>query len=757
MRKLVNFFGRTGDIIIAFFSWLFGLIFRRNRGQEVKSYNRAPQRRAPQRRGGESLGRSLQSNNRKKVAARTSNYFALLIFPAAITYYEILMRIWGQEEFFYNIITVILFALGLGLILTALSVAFSKKVNRIFTIAALGIIAIHFIIQVLSFDTFQTYFSIFAVFERTGSVLKDYRTELIDSIIGGIPKIILYLAPTVLYIIFGKKVTPPLRFHKNVIIGLLIIGTVFNIFGGIGVSVSGTRELYTNEYEYTAATNTFGLVTSTRLEFRNAIFGTSDSGGGFEPVPPPVVNPSSEVSSDVSSIVSSDISSSISSEIEPPKVFGYNKMDIDFAALANSTSNSKIKELHQYVASLTPSKQNKYTGLFEGKNLIMICAESYDNSFIDPEITPTLYRLTHNGIYMSNFYQPAWGGSTVTGEFSFMFGITPPASNSVFLSYTVGKNNYFTMGNQFQRKGWTSLAFHNGSHTFYDRNKTHVNLGFDKYLAGGSGLEEATGKSYPSDQETINAIFNTYYEDSTKPFYYYFLTVSGHPKYKEDDWRVKKYYDQLKAHYGNKYKKKTLVYISYQMVLEDALTDLVNILEEKGIANDTVIAVCPDHFPYGLSKSETWNNDQNYINDLKGMDTTKVWNRDSNGAIIWSGCLENEYKDYAVEISDPTMSLDLLPTLTNLFGFEFDSRLLTGRDMLAEDTQPLAYWQNNTWVTERGIYDAKNKKFYPNEGYEDTDDEYIKTITSIVKNKITFSKGILNNDYYGVLFGKDPS
>ena len=101
------------------------------------------------------------------------------------------------------------------------------------------------------------------------------------------------------------------------------------------------------------------------------------------------------------------------------KDYGENVSDVDFAKLSESESDETLKSMHQYVNSVAPSEKNEYTGLFKGKNLILICAEAFSDQVISKELTPTLYRLTHKGIYFSDFYQPNWGGSTSTGEYSF--------------------------------------------------------------------------------------------------------------------------------------------------------------------------------------------------------------------------------------------------------------------------------------------------------------------------------------------------
>ena len=70
-------------------------------------------------------------------------------------------------------------------------------------------------------------------------------------------------------------------------------------------------------------------------------------------------------------------------------------MEIDFDQLIANESSDTIKDMHEYFKSVTPTKQNKYTGMFEGYNLIWICAEGFSEWAVDETHTPTLYKLTH--------------------------------------------------------------------------------------------------------------------------------------------------------------------------------------------------------------------------------------------------------------------------------------------------------------------------------------------------------------------------
>jgi len=101
----------------------------------------------------------------------------------------------------------------------------------------------------------------------------------------------------------------------------------------------------------------------------------------------------------------------------------------------------------------------------------------------------------------------------------------------------------------------------------------------------------------------------------------------------------------------------------------------------------------------------------------------------------------------------PVFSLDIVPTLSNLFGLPYDSRLLPGRDIFS-DAEPLVFWHEYSWVTERGKYDARHGVYYPREGYDD-DPEYRARIDALVQDKILMSRAIIDTDYYGILFGYD--
>ena len=95
------------------------------------------------------------------------------------------------------------------------------------------------------------------------------------------------------------------------------------------------------------------------------------------------------------------------------------------------------------------------------------------------------------------------------------------------------------------------------------------------------------------------------------------------------------------------------------------------------------------------------------------------------------------------------MSSDVLPTVLNLFGIDYDSRLMTGKDILSTSSG-LAIFNNRSWVSDKGTYFANSKKFVPKEAMEDQD-TYVKNVNAIVSNRLNIAKLIVKNNYYNYL------
>jgi phosphoglycerol transferase MdoB-like AlkP superfamily enzyme len=408
-----------------------------------------------------------------------------------------------------------------------------------------------------------------------------------------------------------------------------------------------------------------------------------------------------------------------------------NVMDFDFNTLAKSEKNNTIQTLHEYFASVTPTNKNKYTGMFQGYNLILITAEGFSPFAVNKEKTPTLYRLANEGFVFQNFYTALWQTSTSDGEYVALTGLIPTGTRNMYN----GRNNLWplSLAHQFNQLGVASKAYHDHTYTYYQRNETHPNLGYI-FKAKGNGLELEHPDVWPeSDLEMIHSTVDEYVNE--KQFHVYYLTVSGHMNYSFTgnmmSYKNKALVDDLP------YSDDVKAYIACQMELDKALEQLIKKLEDAGVADRTVIALSADHYPYAWDKS--------IIDEAAGHTVEPNFEMYKNNFILWCEGMKEK-----VVIDKPCSSLDILPTLSNLFGLEYDSRLLMGQDILS-DSPPLVILSNRSFITDKVKYNSQT-----GEVTKLTDEElpkdYVSNLNKIVRNKFKVSESILKNDYYRDLF-----
>ncbi len=676
-----------------------------------------------------------------------SEVISISYIPATVIFLELILRMKYSSDFFDFLGIMLIFSLAFGVLLNMFCMLFKKeKYRRISSGIVIFLLCLYFTVESFVKSAYQVYMPLSSIAEGTGGVLTDFLGTFFKAIQSGFFIIVLLFAPFILFLLtcFVKR----LKFDfgikddhtKTVLVyETVLIAAVFTFGTKIIFDSSTTLGIYREAYNFDTASVSFGLITGTRLDFQYEIFG-NPSENNFIIEEPDIEKEPDEIIDDEPETVP-----------EPEPEYGYNILDIDFDTIIAETTDSNLLNVHKYVSSLTGTKQNEYTGLFKGKNLIMIAAESFSAEVIDEELTPTLYRLANNGIKFNDFYQPTWGGSTSTGEYSILTGLIPTSGVSS-IRKIAECNLSFTIGNILKSEGYTTGSYHNGTYTYYNRDKTHTKFGYDYFKAFGNGLEEVMSTDgWPaSDLEMIEATLSDYVDK--EPFSIYYMSVSGHGFYTDFDNAMseknRSYVEELD------YSTTVKAYIAANLELEHALTYLVNELEKAGIADDTVIVICPDHYPYALEKGESWGNDKDYLGELYGYTVTNNAERDHNACIIWSGCLENENKDMQTEIDGPSYSLDILPTLCNLFGASYDSRLLVGRDVLS-DAEALVIWPDYNWKTELGYYNYTTRKFIPASEDISVDEDYIETINAIVKNKISYSKAVIAYDYFDVVLGKE--
>lgn len=416
----------------------------------------------------------------------------------------------------------------------------------------------------------------------------------------------------------------------------------------------------------------------------------------------------------------------VSAEETSPQ-YAEHRLDLDFNI---SGAPDAVQSLSDWIETRPASSENEYTGLFEGKNLILITAESFSPYVIDEERTPTLYRLATEGFRFTNFYTPLWGVSTSDGEFVTTTSLIPKMG---VWSYTEIADNYmpYALGSLFTDMGARSFAFHDHDYTYYNRQYSYPNMGYEYY--GQGGRLDLTSQWPESDLEMMEATVPMF--EGEDYFHVYYLTVSGHLNYSYlGNSMAAKNRDAVD---DLEYSEPVRAYLACNMELEYALESLLEQLEEAGSLDDTVIALAADHYPYGLSNEE--------YAELRGVDELdEEFELYRNAFLLWTPGIE------PVEIDTACSNLDILPTLLNLFGIEYDSRLLMGTDVFG-GIPPIVMFYDHSFITEKAFYNAMTGEVTPRTD-EAVSADYITMMRAVVNERFTYSARIIESDYYRWLF-----
>ena len=402
-----------------------------------------------------------------------------------------------------------------------------------------------------------------------------------------------------------------------------------------------------------------------------------------------------------------------------------NGFDIDFDALIERDANNRaLVQLHEYFASLTPSSQNRLTGVFYGFNLITVSAEAFSHLAICPDLTPTLYHMQHQGVFFENFYSVS-GNGTIGGEMALITGLMPAGAgrwageaSRVYLP--------FTFASQFNALGVPSFAYHSGSYTFYNRNTTFPGLGY-QFRARNRGLTfpDETGW-HTSDIDLVSQGLDEFIY--LPRFHVHFMTLSGHSEYIFSH-PIARRNRHLVEHLP--YSTRVKAYLATQIELDLAMEYLLNRLDEAGIAERTIIVLATDHFPYGLTVDE--------ISELAGFNVDPAIELHRSAAFIYARGMQPEV------VTAPAFVPDLVPTVSNMLGFSFDSRFFSGRDVFS-DAVPLAFLDGG-FVSNAGVYNRNRRTLTPNYGI-DVPYGYVDAMLGVIDARRSAVRQIVRLNYF---------
>ena len=657
-------------------------------------------------------------------------------------YMEILFQIFrfGTVD---NLVYKMLFAAFYGLVFGSIVSLLPRLAGKIVSGILLTLVTVYFMAQIIYSGVFDTYLSLMGTAGVAGQAL-DFTDVIWHEVRREWWMLALYLLPVFGWsILLRKKIVYERHALSHYGISLSVAVVLFLLelcfLRSDKDTVYPAYEVYREYTSVNMAVEKLGVCESFYLDLKSGI---RDRLGIEDEKPTFVAVETTEQTEEESTATKTDVAQEPGRQDDDTQQAtteevidtSPNVLEVDLKELAASENNASVKALHEYIDSCTPTNKNEYTGMFSGYNVIFVVAEGFSGFCIDQRRTPMLYKMCYEGFVFDNYYTPLWYGSTLGGEYADLTGLMP--ANGGYLSMaragSHGNDMLFTLSEQLKRKGYTARGYHNNDYTYYDRHISHTNMGLE-WTGMGNGLEyersEGGSALWPqSDEKMIADTVDDYINE--QPFYTYYLTVSGHVMYNftGNDMAIR-HKDRVEK---LPYSDTTKAYIACQYELELAMEKLVDELEKGGVADRTLIVLTADHVPY---------DNKEVVDELAGktLDSTFGWYE--NKLIIWSASMEKP-----VYVSKYCSSLDVLPTVSNLLGLDYDSRMLVGQDILS-DAEGLVIFNDRSFITNRVSYNANTGETKSMDGTP-VDEQYVQEMQMVVKNKFNMAETINKTDYY---------
>ena len=393
-----------------------------------------------------------------------------------------------------------------------------------------------------------------------------------------------------------------------------------------------------------------------------------------------------------------------------------------------AADTERIAELDDYYASHPKeAADTPMTGAFAGKNLILIMMESMDDWLVTPEYMPNLYRLEQEGVYFRNYYAPIFlAAATFNSEFTANTGMIAP-------EYQV-RNSYYTehalpysLANLFRDAGYCARSFHAANPNIYNRGQIHLNFGYESYNDYGDlGMDD-----YMLDSQLLRGYDQIV---SDEPFFSFIITYSGHGPYTEEQdtisaphlARARAVIDYSTVPYTTEAQKEEYTRAVAQAMETDAfIGGLRERLEADGHAEDTVLMLFTDHYCKYFSDTEL-------IEAIKG---TGDHNLLSNVPfVIWTEGITPQVYDKYVS------TMDIAPTIVDLFSLDADLRYYIGNDMFGPDGG-VVYFRNYAW------YDGKTY----DTGNDASSNPAVLAMRRQVREQLDVSQDTFRYDYFAYL------
>ena len=400
-----------------------------------------------------------------------------------------------------------------------------------------------------------------------------------------------------------------------------------------------------------------------------------------------------------------------------------------------SQIESRASEAETWFDERAPHQDNDMTGIFAGKNVVLVLMESMDDFLINETDTPTIARLMDEGINFTNFYTPGFGSvRTFNTEFCINTGLYLPTNGRYAFDYCTNDFSE-SMPNRFRAAGYSAQSFHYNDPMFYNRGVMEPAMGYEAYNSYmnfgmvGDALLSDTGLFV--NEELMDLFFGREEGGEGQPFFNFIISRSAHMTYTYNEELSQFALGQYPQYRGSTGDEELDCIRAKARCCDDLFAYLLQTLEENGCLENTVIIGVTDHYAYGMQ-------DQNLVMEQSGVDKHLLVEK--TPCFIWA------YDGPDLEVDKVLNTSDLAPTVINLFGMKSEYHYL-GRDAFDESYDGCVVFQDQSWISPSGVYEDGNViAAFTDEGPTDAE---IEEMNAFAQEYIRINNLLLESDYYG--------
>ncbi|PWL73519.1 MAG: LTA synthase family protein [Bacillota bacterium] len=425
-----------------------------------------------------------------------------------------------------------------------------------------------------------------------------------------------------------------------------------------------------------------------------------------------------------------------------------------------------VKTFHDHYDEVSDTQDytNDYTGIFQGKNVIVIHAESIQQfvigmSFNGEELTPNLNKLASESIYFDNFYSQVSVGTSSDAEFTSLTSLMPTNTGTAFVSYF--DRTYVSMPSLLSDKGYYTFVMHANKANFWNRDLMYASLGYQRFYSKDDyDIDEVVGLGL-SDTSFFRQSVEKLKEinEMGKLYYGTLIMLSNHTPF-IDSAAMTDYEVDMKEEVtledgtvttvSHPYMEGTKLgqYLKSVHYADQALGEFIDLLESEGLLENTVLVLYGDHdarldindyvrlYNYDPETNSILSpDDPDYIN----FDEYQYELNRKVPFMIWSS--ETKEKLHKT-VSDVMGMYDVMPTLGNMLGVY--NKYALGHDIFQIGSNNIVVFPNGNWVTNSIYYNAQKGEYLSlaeaaiSADYIEKNNEYADEILNTSNSLITF-------------------